>query len=366
MCSKSANIKRIRFIDNAKSIGLILVVLGHSVLATNIVTLHQVIYSFHMPLFFFISGLLHKDFALSLGGIRLKASKLLLPFYFTALLYATVKCIIDLDHFMGYEWKPFIHGVLWGTGGRGSVDRYLFWPPLWFFTSLFVTQVGYVLMRKHLLAYLSMCWRVVVVTIILCFGIYLLVTAGKQYLIIGNMRIIVADNGFFYNLDLLPVTLFYYWLGVELQFIKKKTSTKNDQYLVLIIFWLAIFLFATLSICRAYEVGGEQHWAVMDLNYRNYGNIVVSTIMAISGIVIVLNVSKYLNIKTMDILAKFASYGVVIIAFHYVFQHNASSILGHSTLGAVIGIVLGIVGPVILAELVIKRIPLLASIYNIS
>ena len=50
--------KRIDFIDVAKGIAIFLVVYGHTYDGRN---LHLFIYSFHMPLFFFISGLLFKE-----------------------------------------------------------------------------------------------------------------------------------------------------------------------------------------------------------------------------------------------------------------------------------------------------------------
>lgn len=51
--------KRIVFIDIAKAICIILVVLGHYVPDNSpdwYVTLHDIIYTFHMPLFMFASG----------------------------------------------------------------------------------------------------------------------------------------------------------------------------------------------------------------------------------------------------------------------------------------------------------------------
>lgn len=47
--------KRIEYLDYAKGIGIILVVLGHILIKGNI---KIYIYSFHMPLFFIISGYL--------------------------------------------------------------------------------------------------------------------------------------------------------------------------------------------------------------------------------------------------------------------------------------------------------------------
>ena len=44
---------RLEWIDKAKGIGIILVILGHTICPPNI---KFWLYSFHMPLFFFLSG----------------------------------------------------------------------------------------------------------------------------------------------------------------------------------------------------------------------------------------------------------------------------------------------------------------------
>ena len=50
--------KRIQYIDIAKTLGIILVIAGHIVSSDT--EIKKVIYSFHMPLFFMLSGMLLK------------------------------------------------------------------------------------------------------------------------------------------------------------------------------------------------------------------------------------------------------------------------------------------------------------------
>lgn len=71
--------QRINWIDSAKGIGILLVVLGHS--TGNIEDpLNKAILSFHMPLFFFLSGLCSKQKEENKGKQALrKAYSLLLP-----------------------------------------------------------------------------------------------------------------------------------------------------------------------------------------------------------------------------------------------------------------------------------------------
>jgi len=46
--------ERIPYIDAAKAIGIILVIIGHCGFLKTVPYLHEIIYSFHMPLFFII------------------------------------------------------------------------------------------------------------------------------------------------------------------------------------------------------------------------------------------------------------------------------------------------------------------------
>lgn len=59
------SIKRIDWIDVAKGIGIILMVMGHTSMPDAI---NRWIYSFHMPLFFLLSGLLFIPCSHNVGG----------------------------------------------------------------------------------------------------------------------------------------------------------------------------------------------------------------------------------------------------------------------------------------------------------
>lgn len=65
---------RIEYIDILKGFGIILVVLGHVTLNSD---LYHFIYAFHMPLFFIVSGMFLHD---KQGFIRRQAKSLLIPY----------------------------------------------------------------------------------------------------------------------------------------------------------------------------------------------------------------------------------------------------------------------------------------------
>ena len=52
-----ARARRVEYVDIAKGIGITLVVMGHNDFALISPFAHKLIYSFHMPMFFFMSGL---------------------------------------------------------------------------------------------------------------------------------------------------------------------------------------------------------------------------------------------------------------------------------------------------------------------
>ncbi len=89
--SVQGSTNRIEYLDLAKAIGIILVIAGHVVSSDTITK--RVIYSFHMPLFFLLSGMLlrvrteyNKDTWIQL--IIKKAKGLLIPFVLWGMIYA--------------------------------------------------------------------------------------------------------------------------------------------------------------------------------------------------------------------------------------------------------------------------------------
>ena len=62
--------KRLEWIDLAKGIGIILMIIGHMPSIPSAV--HNWIFSFHMPLFFFLSGYMFKKKKVIIPGIKYK------------------------------------------------------------------------------------------------------------------------------------------------------------------------------------------------------------------------------------------------------------------------------------------------------
>ena len=149
MSNSSVVDQRLAFIDNAKAIGIVLVVLGH--IADTPPLLATLIYSFHMPLFFFVSGFLlaprRVEEPLSMNLKRL-ARILLTPY---TLFFAISLVFWLLTRNLGDRANKFanvgLQDAVWGFLTGRSVDMFIN-PPLWFFPALFVCAAIYFVSRR--------------------------------------------------------------------------------------------------------------------------------------------------------------------------------------------------------------------------
>ena len=87
---KSTN-KRVNYIDIARGIAIILMVIGHVIQKG---WKRNVIFSFHMPFFIIVSGMFHKDKSLK-DTIKNIFSKLILPYISCTLIVNIISSIIN-------------------------------------------------------------------------------------------------------------------------------------------------------------------------------------------------------------------------------------------------------------------------------
>lgn len=122
--------KRIVFIDIAKAICIILVVIGHYIPDNSpewYVMLHYVIYTFHMPLFMFASGYVYmatrKSEDTYVGFMTKKAKRLMIPYFATSIIVVTLKMLtqgnmavdnpVSLTSYIKILYQPEAGYFLW-------------------------------------------------------------------------------------------------------------------------------------------------------------------------------------------------------------------------------------------------------------
>ncbi|MBC2606611.1 acyltransferase family protein [Pelagicoccus albus] len=148
---KPNHAKRTHWLDLLKAVGMLLVVYGHS--GSTSPEVDQWIYSFHMPLFFLVSGYLFKDSALLMttGSFIAKQLKnILIPYIlFSAVGYMAW---LVLTRILGAPEQsiPIYYPVLAFLYGTGTPEVFRLVPVvLWFFPCLLCAQIIAYLLLKH-------------------------------------------------------------------------------------------------------------------------------------------------------------------------------------------------------------------------
>ncbi|MDO8330192.1 MAG: acyltransferase family protein [Fluviicoccus sp.] len=136
---------RLNYIDTAKAVGIFLVVLGHAHYVPE--PLIVWIYSFHMPLFFFVSGYLMSNRKLSgdiLSYVRQQANSLLLPYIiFFGISFVVWLLRVRITHEVSVSPLMALKGGLLAYGDVLVVNY-----PLWFFSCMFVVSLLFFCARK--------------------------------------------------------------------------------------------------------------------------------------------------------------------------------------------------------------------------
>lgn len=132
--------KRISYIDMAKGIGIILVVIGHTEFTSpNLITW---ISSFHMPLFFIISGILfaHTKVFQKDGKTFIcnKLKTILVPYAFFSVISIIASAILDYDSFP----EDLVISLLQTVSFNGIAV-------LWFLPALFLSEAIFFRLTKH-------------------------------------------------------------------------------------------------------------------------------------------------------------------------------------------------------------------------
>jgi acyltransferase len=278
---------RLYFIDNMKAIGIILVVLGHAKWLNEDIV--KFIYSFHMPLFFFLSGYLACAIPVSTRSNLIAVTKrLLIPFVFFFLLSYIL-------------WLPL------SLFGAGQASQILWYGPiidfifsystsfhingvLWFFPSLIVVVLidRLILCRLHNLLALAIS---LVVSVFFVFEF-------------STWKIALV-----WSIDTALVALFFYMLGKTVSkygfFINEVVSFKSTSI-------IAIFTGASLFILMNLSDGK------LDLRSLAFGDIpLFYYVNAILGICLVFCLSymlpqnKMLTVIAMSTLTIFPIHSIL-------------------------------------------------------
>ena len=332
--------KRIEYLDIAKGIGILLVVLGHNDFEVISLFAHQVIYSFHMPLFFFLSGYFLNTSTPFFDFFKKRFHTLLKPYFFTIfLIYFTS---ISFEK-MGFNTAiTRIVKSLYGSG------HYLDWVQLWFLPQLFVVSL-YAFLFITLVSRLQNRWiRWGILLAILAISLpflnafypFQISIFGKTYELFGLP----------FSLDLVFLTGFFFILGNELRQI---TSEKTfDNLFILLGTGMGLIV---LNYLFPYEI---------DFNIRQYDSFPVNTAEAILGILFILALSRQIELHTNRLASIFKYLGgisLIILLFHVPIQafwgQKVMNVTDNFPLSILVGFIMGVLGPILIYEIFIRFNP---------
>jgi len=301
--------QRVSYIDVAKGLGILLIVFGHNrILSNENSEIHRIIYSFHVPLFFFISGLfLNPNENFWVFFIK-KADSLLKP-YFVVLLSLSIPLLVK-----GFSASKYIFEVLYGNGAT------IIWPHLWFLPHLWILLIfSYVFVKITNFDCLYWGFRASLLVLLLVVGfnisrMYFSVPGQPESKIFDGFGKSLAFFGLPFSFDLVFITSFYLLLGYSLR--NKVLILKHSN----IYFLLALFIFIFCHLFFDFSI---------DLNLRVYDNIFISTLQALSGIYIILSVSQILSrfVLPCHIFSYIGSGSLFILIFHSYFQNKVLSVI---------------------------------------
>lgn len=320
---------RIRWIDIARGIGILLVVYGHALSAGE---LRAVIYSFHMPLFFLLSGLVFRyksDESLH-AFIRKNARNIMLPYFMFALMSFLLWCVVNKPAFI---YALFQFGSIFYGNGNDNLLR--FNNILWFLPCLFIVRLMFfgITRRKHTAKALLIILFVVSV-----------VGYGYSFFF-GSLKL---PFGFETALTALP----FFGVGYLLTGIPDDIGKKIKKLSILLLPILSAFclIFALMNF--------HQYGVQIDLRKDVLNNYLYFILAAFSGIFVILMISMLIRQnKGLEYLGR---QSLVIFAWHLLAFPYVSYIVGFLGIRAFLSDVPSFIPPMVWSILAILLVLIIA------
>lgn len=275
---KLAQTKRLEYIDIAKGIGILLVVVFHCKIG-DASHLHNYVYSFHMPLFFLLAGLCFstrynfKDF------VTKRTQRLLVPCFFFVIIHVTVGCVVHYQN----PYDAVLSKLPMHIPGA-----------LWFLPVLFISEM-------------------------LCFP--LICKMGRSSRVIGLVIFGLTGGGIMamslpipQSLGTVPLSSFFVLVGYELKGVVNKSLTPSRaKFFTLLITWLVIT-------------------KVAKVNVAFYDNIstpfLISEVSSLLGIYLCMIVSvKLVGTRVGGVLADIGIVSLQIMLIHQLFSVSTAALL---------------------------------------
>lgn len=281
---------RFNHIDVAKGISILLVVLGH--MLANGMAIKTVIYSFHMPLFFILSGVFASTFEKYdfMPYLKKNIKTLLVPYIITFVVCFIITAIIP-------EWRTNIDLLHIAYGLYDCHATFFRAGYLWFLVALFEAKIIFYFYHKFIISKNNKMATVLSLIILFFVGLFISKVTSKipmaEALPFGIERGILAAA--FYS--------FGYLIKDDIKNIELK---KNPSAILLVLFCGILTIVCSL-------INGKTR-----MSGKNYSNEFLFAICGIMGTIAVVGISKlFQNSKFLLFCGKNSLY---IYLVHYIFK----------------------------------------------
>lgn len=324
--------KRYIWVDIAKGIAMIMVIIGHSKLSPWLV--RQYICDFHMPLFFILSGFLFdpEKYQGFFSFMKSKYRSLLIPYFLLNLIL-----IIYNDFFVDPS-KMLSGSFLWHLVGIFLANRrHKTYFNMWFINALFITEV---------IAFF-ICKKFENKKVILFMPIF-----GVLGYYVGE-----RSTGGFWSIDLVLIALFFFLLGYLL-----KSLFCEDQHRASCLILFVFFIIAELLLGYI----NHKYVNIVDLYNNALGKIYLFFPAAISGCFAVIFFSKLLQKQIVleyigkNTLVFYAYQKAVFIPFGISFI-NKLPVITNSIVKWIISQSITILELILFSDLINKSYPVIAG-----
>ncbi len=286
---------RYSYIDACKAIGIILVILGHTYSIPG--TLYNIIYSFHMPLFFIVSGFVYNESKYGEMPFKKylfqKIKNYLLPYAAFGLINLILQIFWNV---FIYRTSTSIDFVLHNLKGlvlcHADVQHMPNCSPIWFLIALFNASIIFYLLNKYakrILGYIS------VFCIVLSYGVFLL----------QKFEIIQFFIPWCIPESIMAVFFMYFGTVLKKHNVFEKIQS-NWKFIILLL------LLLSLGIPTAIINGGN-----VGMNGNNYGNLLLFLPASLTlSFLVILLCSKY-NFLQNKFFVWLGKNTMFIIGFNY-------------------------------------------------
>ncbi len=248
--------RRLEWLDMGKGIGMVFVIFAHDHIPT---PLKAYIYTFHMPLFFFLSGYLFSPakYPRFSAFFTSKFKSLIIPYFsFSLIVYVWFLFrykMGDIDY-SGSLFKPFIGTII----GERNTEWTVHSGALWFLTCLFITELLFYFIKTGLKTNLFVAIALILSSLISYFYSKFLETPLP------------------WNIDAASMAILFFGVG----YMYKDSTEKLSRFFNLKVFLIFSFLNMLTGYVN-YQLSGER----VDMYESQYGNYMLFVISAFSGII---------------------------------------------------------------------------------